>query len=162
MYCTTMCAVISWVEKVSGCVDFCPIRSLCRILLCVFVTGLHHSPDNRLCLRMASLIRSYVTSSVQLTKAFLVMLGSVPEEAKRIILNNHVFFFLLPWEINHFCGFLKWHLSRVHEGPRSGRCVCRPAWCRCSDGPHRPGSSGLGIEPWPHLWAVQRTLPWHP
>ncbi len=42
---------------------------------------LEHSPDIRLCLRMASLIRSYVTSSVQLTSAFLVMLGSVPEEA---------------------------------------------------------------------------------
>lgn len=36
------------------------------------------SPDSRLCLRMASLIRSYVTSSVQFTSAFLVMLGSVP------------------------------------------------------------------------------------
>lgn len=34
----------------------------------------------RLCLRMASLIRSYVTSSVQLTSAFLVMLGRVPTE----------------------------------------------------------------------------------
>lgn len=37
------------------------------------------SPDNSLCLRMASFIRSYVTSSVQFTRAFLVMLGNVPE-----------------------------------------------------------------------------------
>lgn len=46
--------------------------------VCVCVT-----PDMSLCLRMASLIMSYVTSSVQLTSAFLVMLGSVPAETRR-------------------------------------------------------------------------------
>lgn len=47
---------------------------------CACALELCHSPDMRLCLRMASLIRSYVTSSVQLTSAFLVMLGRVPRE----------------------------------------------------------------------------------
>lgn len=53
------------------------------------------------------------------------------------------------------------HLSRARGCPHTGRCVCRPAWCRCSDGPRRPGSSGPGTEPWPRLWVVQRTQPWH-
>ena len=120
------------------------------------------SPDISLCFRMASLIRSYVTSSVQFTKAFLVMLGNVPEEARKEEQQ-----FLYSSAINHSWVVLSWHktavyrhLSRVHVCPRSGRCACRPAWCRCSVEPRRPGSSGLGIEPWPRQWVVRKTLPW--
>lgn len=55
------------------------------ICVCVSVAQAHmheldHLPDIRLCPMMASLIRSYVTSSVQFTSAFLVMLGNVPKE----------------------------------------------------------------------------------
>lgn len=67
----------SGVKSLSGCVGFCPV-SYHSGRVCAFVLEQRRSPDRRLCLRMASLIRSYVTSSVQFTSAFLVMLGRVP------------------------------------------------------------------------------------
>lgn len=90
MFCTSMCAVISCggAERVCGLLPNQLSLAWHCVCLCVFEYGSDTcvstpSPDIRLCLRMASLIRSYVTSSVQLTSAFLVMLGSVPEEARK-------------------------------------------------------------------------------
>lgn len=77
------------VKEVRGCVDFLPNQQSpgdsVFVNVCVWVCVAQAnnceltSPDNSLCLRMASFIRSYVTSSVQFTRAFLVMLGNVPE-----------------------------------------------------------------------------------
>lgn len=74
-------------KEVRRCVDFLPNQQspgdsvFVNVWVCVAQANNCEltSPDNSLCLRMASFIRSYVTSSVQFTRAFLVMLGNVPE-----------------------------------------------------------------------------------
>ena len=144
-----MCGLLPNQLSACVCVCVCQMHMRERSLL----------PDIRSCLRMASLIRSYVTSSVQLTSAFLVMLGKVPDKSQKrgktdtLLISRKAMVGLIfmsddTQKSDTFRkGLCKRHLSRVRASPRSGKCVCRPAWCRCSGGRLRPGSSGLGIEP---------------